>query len=95
MPSHRAVAVKSGALALGPEQSFATDPPSAPFKAAAPTMPARELQALLGAHLAEDESFGASERRWSPRRMIVVAVAASGLLWGAIGIGAYLLIRGL
>ena len=95
MPSQRALAVKTSALALGPEHKFEPGPAATAFMTAAPAMPARDLQALLGAQLASSERFGDEERRWSPRRMLAIAVGASALLWGALGVGAYLVIRSL
>jgi hypothetical protein len=62
---------------------------------ASPTMPARQLQAMLDARVSDPTTFAGQETRWSPRRMLAVAVLASGLLWGVISAGAYLLVRGL
>jgi hypothetical protein len=55
-------------------------------------MPARGLQDLLETTLQQRPGFVEVEPRWSPRRMLAFAFAASGLLWLAIGAGVYVLI---
>ncbi len=54
-----------------------------------PSLPARDLQAMLDARLAEPGVADAGPK-WSARRTIAFAVGASSLLWAMIGAGVYL-----